>query len=165
MTAATIAPELMLVVALGAAVWMTFSKSRGVVNGPYERWVRVIAGLGSADMVVRLALLAARHAPGEHAYSNVLVFLIGGLISLNLWGLSQRALGRFWRGPGGTPVRWSLWRPWIVVAMAYMSRKTNPAPDWTPPIVAWLAAVVALALVGHVLENARPHGPVGTRDL
>jgi hypothetical protein len=144
----------MLIVALLAALWMTLSRRPGVVDGPYERWVRVIAALGSADMVVRLAFLAARHAPGEHGHPGAIVLAISGLIFVNLWGLSQRALGRPWRGPGGTPLRWSLWRPWIVVAMAYMSRATNPAPGWTPSIVVWLAVVVALAIIGHGLERA-----------
>jgi hypothetical protein len=146
----------MLIVALLAALWMTLSKRPGVVGGPYERWVRVIAGLGSADMVVRLAFLAARHRTDESAHPSGIVLAISGLIFLNLWGLSQRALGRPWRGPGGTPLRWSLWRPWIVVAIAYMSRATNPAPDWTPPVVAWLVAVIVLAVVGHWLERVEP---------
>jgi hypothetical protein len=150
----SVVPELMLVVALGAVLWMTLSKRAGVVGGPYERWVRVIAALGAIDMVVRLALLAARHAPGEHAHASVLRVAISGLIFLNLWGLSERALGRSWRGPGATPLRWSLWRPWIVVAMVYMSRSTNPTPEWTPPIVVWLGTVVVLAVVAHGLERA-----------
>jgi hypothetical protein len=123
-----------------------------IVPGAYERWVRVVAALGAADMIARLALIAVKgsvilsHGPDVIFGSAMLALLC----ALNLWMLAWRASGRAVGKAARARRATGPWFSWGLLAWLFSSLSKN---GHTPSRLAWLGGVAGLALTGWWLEK------------
>jgi hypothetical protein len=122
-----------------------------IVPGAYERWVRVIAALGAADMIARLVLIAVKtrailaYGPEAIFWAVVIAFVCGLTLRNLSWRAAGRALPKIGKAEATGP-----WFSWGFVAyfLNDISKKGHE-----PSRLVWLGGVVGLALLGSWLEK------------
>jgi hypothetical protein len=124
-----------------------------IVAGRYERWVRLLAGVVAADIVVRLAVIAAKSPAvarlGAQAIAMVTVITLLCVVNLRIF--ARRALGRATMVRGGKPVdHLGIWGNWSLLGMFFLISRRPPIPNWW---IVWTLAVFALACGGYLLER------------
>jgi hypothetical protein len=120
-----------------------------IVAGRYERWVRVVAGVAAADMVVRVAIIAAKAPAIRMGEGRIFMAVMLAVLSvLNTRDLIARARGRT---PGkATRKKKDVWFNWALIGLLYVG---SPLSGIAASHFVWFGAVVALALCGWQLER------------
>lgn len=123
-----------------------------IVPGVYERWVRVIAALGAADMIARLVLLGvkARAVIALGSGTSFMAAMMALLCVLALRDLARRTSGRAGRRVGNARSRGEPWYSWGVIALLMTALSKN---GQAPSRLIWLGGAVGCALLGWWLEK------------
>jgi hypothetical protein len=130
-----------------------------ITVGRYEPWLRRLAVLAAADMVVRLAVLAwkltTRLSSATLSDSRTMSLVLAGLIAsicvMSLRNFVARASGRMRQtkdGKAGQPA--DLWSSWSTAAMVCFLLTKNA---FTAPYVTWWLGAMALGGLGWWLEK------------
>ena len=123
-----------------------------IVPGRYERWVRVIAMLGVADMVGRLVLIASKSPAIFRLGSGGILmaaFMAVASVSTLLFFI-RRIRGRAIQIRGKSQAPTALWSSWAFLAWWMNSASKN---EFRPSRLIWLGVVVGLAALGWWLEK------------
>lgn len=129
-----------------------------ITVGRYEPWLRRLAVLAAADMVVRLAVLAwkvtTRLTSATPIDGPALTLILAGLVAficvMALRNFVARASGRMREPAGKAGKPTDLWSSWGTAAMVCFLLTRNA---YTAPYFAWAGVTMALAGLGWWLEK------------